>query len=191
MKSLILFITLILTACSDNTDTGNPLVSLNFAPYSAGAMAQKTNTALSVQDLQMCIKRLRFKTENENTNPDPEIDEDNIDLNIGVLQISPAGTAVTNIKLPKGIYTRIEFDLKKDCADSVTSPSVVLDNDNDGGTPFETDETITIRFEGSVDLNSSRTLDLYINNIIQALDTVSASNQIKPTLESLSAVGTF
>ncbi len=174
---------------TDNTTIGNPFVSLKIAPYSAPLAANKLSP-FAVASLQFCVKRLRFKTELEGTNTNPELDEDNIEINLGLLNINPTGTTVTEVQVPPGIYSRIEFDLEADCNGNL-SPSVYLDNDNDMGIPFETQDNIKIEFNGLINLNNSSTINLFVDRLIQALDLVTDSNNIKDTLEDINNEGDF
>lgn len=189
--SIVLILSVILSGCNDsgNTTFGNPLVSLKIAPYSS-PMAMNKVTSLAVSDVRFCVKRLRFKMDLEETNIDLENDEDNIDIDLGLINISPSGTTLTEVATPPGQYTRIEFDLKPNCA-GTTSPSVYLDNDRDGGVPFESNEDITIEFRGLIDLNKNTNISLYINKIIDALDLVSSESLIKEALEDVNNEGDF
>lgn len=191
MKYVALTLAIFFLGCSDtsNTTLGNPLVSLKIAPYSA-PMAMNKITPLAVSEIQFCVKRLRFKTELEETNIEPDDDEDNIDINLGLISINPSGTTITQVEVPPGEYTRIEFDLEPNCAGSI-SPSVYLDNDNDGGVPFETNDDITIEFNGLINLNSSTSINLYVEKIIAALDLVTDANDIEDALEDINNEGDF
>ena len=56
----------------------------------------------AVSDLQLCFKRLRFKQDLTDT-LDPLV-EDNIDLNLGLVSLSSAGTDLPVVNVPAGTY---------------------------------------------------------------------------------------
>ncbi|MCB0367224.1 MAG: hypothetical protein H6624_08515 [Bdellovibrionaceae bacterium] len=176
--------------CAGGTTSGNPVVEVNLDTYSPvptakpGASIASMATPFNVSSLVMCFKRLRFKTENETTNGDPTQDDDNIDLELGEVVLSPSGTSLTSVSVPKGIYTRVEFDLEKDCADGTSGNSLQVTN---GSGLLTTDERITIKFEGIFTVDeSSEILNLGIQNIINALDTATAGNELKNKAEGAS-----
>lgn len=183
MKSWLRIVTFVVSllqlSCAGGTTTGNPLVQMAFAPFTA-AHSMKVGT-MAVTDLKMCFKRLRFKTETDSNTTDPMNDSDNIDLFLGEVSISSTGTDLGEVSVPKGTYTRVEFDLEKDCTSGY---SLIMTKDT---TTYQTEDRITIRFEGTfvVDENSE-TLEMGIEQIISALDTVTNSTQIKDQAESAS-----
>ncbi len=191
MKYFILLILLLNLSCTDNDNTtiGNPLVSLKILPYSTPQAFSKL-TPFAVSSLQFCVKRLRFKTDQELTNPITDEDEDNVDINLGLINIDPTGTVLTEVNIPKGEYTRIEFDLEPDCAGEI-SPSVILSNDNSMGTPFVTNDDITIQFRGLISLNSTTSISLNISSMIQALSNVTDADEIESVLENSQNEGDF
>ncbi len=162
-----------------NTSTGNPLVSVEMASFSASSTKLG---AFSVSSLTLCFKRLRFK-------PVDEIASD-IDLTLGQITLAPSGTQIATVQVPPGEYERVEFDLEKDCLNG-GEPSVVIDNDNDGGTPFQTDDRMTIKFEGAVTITSDQTLTLFVDNLITAADGITDANEIKSALEDSAATGSY
>lgn len=184
-KISLLLIFIIAASCGKNSDdkdntggttTGNPtLVNMRFASYSSFSqnnMILALNSTSNLSTLTFCFKRLRFKSDTSSSN---------IDIELGEVTINQEGTDLSTVEVPKGTYTRIEFDLEKDCENN-NADSVSLVNDN--GT-FSTDDRITIKFEGEIILNqSSKDLDLYINNFTDALKDYSASDgSIKDLLE--------
>lgn len=184
-KVVVALIALALFGCApggNGTSTGNPLVDIRIGSFNATAVAQKTGvSAMAVNSLKFCFKRVRFKMSGETTNPDPTIDEDNIDFDLGEVTISSLGTNLQSISLPLGTYERVEFDLEDDCA---SNKSVQLDNANGS---FSTSDRITIRFDGNFTHDgSSDILNLGIQNIISALNTVSNSLEIKNKAEGAS-----
>lgn len=199
MKVIQIILTVILIffsfiGCSrgkKNTSFGNPLVSLSVGTSASSSDLKSLRFgSFAVSGVQFCFKRLRFKKDSEETNSNPTLDEDNIDINIGLFDITQEGNLIASVNVATGLYTRIEFDLEKDC-EELPSPSVVFDNDNDGGTPFETEDRISIRFDGSIQIDEDINLNLYFDSILTALDAVVSANQIKTSLESSSSDGTF
>ena len=184
----IIFSLFLALGCSRNsTETGNPGVTINLSSYSENSINTNQNEARAVTQVTFCFKRLRFKLADDADSSN----SDNIDLDIGQVNLDPNGGELTTVNVPAGIYDRIEFDLENDCNEQ-NEPSVIVDNDNDGGTPFQTDDRISIRFEGNLIVTSLDTeVNLRIGNIIDALDTITNANDIKDTLEDTSANGAF
>ena len=174
-----------LGAGSGGTSTGNPIVQLKFSSFNE-AQANKVKNlnnleAESVNSLFMCFKRLRFKKVDSDTDSNPELDEDNIDIELGEIEVSPTGTNITSVSIEEGTYTRIEFDLENDC---ISGKSVQLENSQGS---FNTDDRITIKFDGQFNANAgNQILSLGIQNLIDALDSVNDNSEIKTKLESVS-----
>ena len=162
-------------SCSNNgTSTGNPLVSLRYQNFNASL------SAFTVNQLHLCFKRVRFKQLGETTNTDTTLDSDNIDFDIGEKSISSAGDLLGDVNVPAGQYARIEFDLDNHCGNGY---SVYINNSN--GT-FSTTNSITIKFQGTFNLNQNTELNLAIQPIITSVNSVSSSVGIKTVLEGVS-----
>ena len=174
MKDIILIaVTIIfLSACANNngTSTGNPLVAVQFKSYTP--MTVQDIGAMSVSNLKMCFKRLRFK-------PVSGLAE-NIDLALDEVAVTNAGVLVTTASIPAGTYSRVEFDLDPHCA---SGKSVQVTNSN--GT-FTTNQTMTIRFDGNLVLSASQNLDLNIQAIVSALNNVNSDANIIVQAQSVS-----
>lgn len=185
---LVSIVSILMVSCAadQGTSTGNPLVSLKFDSFNSSLALSKTSDveATAVSSLKMCFKRLRFKKANEATNPDPELDEDNIDFFLGDVSISSLGTALKSVQLPMGVYKRIEIDLDDKCSSDL---SVQLTNSTGS---YDTDDRITIRFEGTFNHNgNSPDLTMNIQAIVSALNTVTSAGQIKSKAQGVN--GTF
>lgn len=168
-------ILILIIGCANNgTSTGNPLVNLRYGSFSSSL------SAFTVNQAKFCFKRVRFKQAGELTNSDPAVDGDNVDFDIGEKTLNAVGDNLGNITVPPAVYTRIEFDLDNHCGNGY---SVYLVNTS--GT-FSTNDTISIKFEGNVVLNSDVSLNLALQNLISALNTVSSSTQIRTKLEAAS-----
>ncbi|MCH2534912.1 MAG: hypothetical protein MK008_10765 [Bdellovibrionales bacterium] len=180
MKKLILILYLFtLIGCAGGgTTVGSPVtIELKLSSYSTALSLRPQ----AVSSLTFCFKRLRFKKEGESTNGDTSSDEDNIDLNLGEVIISPSGTDLTSVTIPAGEYSRVEFDLEKDC---LSQKSLQVTNSNGS---FSTEDRITIKFEGYfIAASSSQTLSLGVSNIISKLDEVTADSEIKAKAEAAS-----
>lgn len=160
------------TGSSDGTSTGNPLVSLKFKAF---------NSTLALSNVKFCFKRIRFKMSGESTSTDPTQDSDNLDFYLGEVNISNLGTTLDDVSLPLGTYSRVEFDLEDKCP---SGKSVQLTNFN--GT-YSTDDRITIKFEGTfVHSGTNETLELGIQQITSALNTVTSDNNIRSKAEGVS-----
>ncbi len=169
-----------LSACDGGTIVGNPLVQLNFVSFTplnvplAFAKASAPS-AMAVSNLVLCFKRLRFKRLSSSASGG------NVDLTIGEMTIDAAGTSLGFVRVPRGTYERIEFDLDSTC---VSNLSVQLTNSS--GT-FSTNETMTIKFDGNIQVTeNTNQLDMSIQAIITSLNTVTASSQIKTKAEAAS-----
>lgn len=186
MKSLnILFFSILflLGGCGPGTTTGNPVTSpvqvrmedkqpLAWLKKGMDAFIHPAYAALS--NVKFCFKRLRFK-------PDSTTTGSNFDLVLGEVDINPAGTNLITVSVPNGTYERIEFDLETECDGTPGKPSVTLTNGN--GT-FTTVDRTTIKFDGSYTVSAAGTLTLDIDPLLDALDLITADNQIKTSLEA-------
>jgi len=128
----------------------------------------------AVNNVKFCFKRLRFK-------PDSVTAGSNFDLVLGEVDINPAGTNLLTVSVPKGTYSRIEFDLDKECDGTPGKPSISLSNNNGN---FSTLDHTTIKFDGSYEVTAAGTLTLNIDPLLDAMELVTADNQIKPDLEA-------
>lgn len=175
LKSVLcFFILILLSACQNKgTSTGNPLVNLRSGIYSSLSIQ-------AVSEARFCFKRLRFKQAGELTAADPTLDLDNIDFAIGEKILNAAGDNFGNVTVPPGNYTRIEFDLDSSCSGGY-SVSVT----NSSGT-YSTSQGISIKFEGNITINADVSIELALQNLIGALNTVTDSSQIRTKLEAVS-----
>ncbi|WP_413288466.1 hypothetical protein [Bdellovibrio sp. HCB337] len=184
-RAIMALIILSLLGCSpggEGTSTGNPLVDVRIDSYNSTAVAQKTEfqTMALMSSLKFCFKRVRFKLDGETTNPDPTQDSDNVDFYLGEVNISSLGTTLKSISIPHGTYKRVEFDLEDDCS---SGKSIQLTNSQGN---FSTDDRITITFEGTfVHDGTGDILNLAIQDVVSALNTVNDSSQIKTKAESV------
>lgn len=172
IQSLIL---LLIAGCSSSqgTSTGNPVVAVQFKSYAAMNVQSSDPLVepLAVSNLKMCFKRLRFK-------PVAGLVE-NIDLILDEMNIVTSGTLVATASVPPGTYSRVEFDLDPHC---VSGKSVQVTN---SAGSFTTNQTITIRFDGTLVLSASQNLNLDIQSIITALNTATSDADIKIKAESV------
>lgn len=171
-----------LLGCQSNgTSTGNPLVEIKLDGYTAPAKVQGKIAIMSISSLKLCFKRLRFKTASESTNADPSLDEDNIDLSLGEVTITPAGSSLTSVTVPEGTYTRVEFDLESNCG---SGQSIEVTNSH--GT-FKTSSRTTIKFDGTFTAaNSAEILTLNIQNLVDAMNNVTADSSVRSAAEGVS-----
>ena len=131
----------------------------------------------AVSDLRLCFKRLRFKKSITDID-DPLVDE-NIDLNLGEVSISAAGTTLAVVNIPADTYYRVEFDLEPACA------AKSLNLSNDFGT-FSSPENIKIKFDGVFVVNGSESLQLGVQDILNAANAYNGVGSLKNALESVS-----
>lgn len=181
-----LFMTLL--SCGGTT-TGNPLVTLKSAPYSAVAGSWFnliTPAYANVSSLTLCFKRLRFKPTYSGGSDGASADSTNFDFDLGLVTLSTAGNTLGTITLPAGNYRRVEFDLDTHCSGG---SSVQLTNDNG---PSSSSSNITIKFEGSFDAaGSEQTLSLQFQGIVTALQSVAPGDNLKTLLEDSGTKGSF
>ena len=128
----------------------------------------------ALTDVRFCFKRLRFK-------PNSSSSGSNYDLELGEVIINPAGTNLVTVSVPQGTYERVEFDLEKECEGTPGKPSVTITN---GSGTFTTLDRMTIKFDGSYTVSDAGTLTLDIDPLLDALDVITADNQIKTSLEA-------
>lgn len=180
---LFTFFIVSLVSCGGGTTTGNPVsqVSVRMEDQQPFALIKKAWDHLispayaNSTNVKFCFKRLRFK-------PDSSTIGSNFDLVLGEVTIDPTGTNLLTVSVPQGTYGRIEFDLEKECDGVALKPSVTFDN----GATFSTDDSLTIKFDGTFIVSSTSTLTLNIDALLDALDTVAANNEIKTKLEAVS-----
>lgn len=162
----------------EGTTTGNPIVQVKIASFTALHF-----DTLAVNELRMCFKRLRFKKASSSSS-----DED-LDLNLGLVTINPSGNNLTTVSIPSGTYDRVEFDLEEECSNTTNEPSLYVDNGR-SGSPFQTDDRISIRFEGTFVVDESvEVLELGIQAIVDSLDSATSNSNLKDRAENAS--GTF
>lgn len=176
MKYLFFILLTILFSCGDSTTTGNPqVVTLNISPYSATPLMAKLNrriTSMAVSNLSMCFKRIRFKPTNSVIN-------ENIDFEIGYLNIPPSGIELGDIEVSLGTFDRIEIDLESDC-NNTGENSITFTNDN--GT-FNSSDRISLKFEGEFS-TINENINLALQNIINTLNSYDGSTNLKDEIEN-------
>lgn len=179
---IIIVLTLLMYGCGGGTTTGNPVapVTVRMEDRQPFAWVQKAWDVVipparaAVSSVKFCFKRLRFK-------PDSITNGSNFDLVLGEVVINPAGTNLLTVSVPQGTYTRIEFDLEKECDGTLGKPSVLFTNNT--GT-FSTLDHTTIKFNGNYVVSAEGTLTLNIDSLFDALELVTNNTQIKTTLEA-------
>lgn len=187
--SKVLVMGMFVAGCAKENTLSTHQVAVQFSSYSTAQnkinnklwsifLPQEANA--TVTSLKMCFKRLRFKMADETTSADPMADSDNIDFNLGEINISSGATALGTIALPAGNYKRVEFDLENSCA---SGKSITLVNSNGS---FSSTDRITIKFEGDFTANADGTLTLGVQQILTQLNSYSASGTLKTAAESIS-----
>lgn len=188
MKTFMLALLLALVGCSGGTTTGNP-VNVNvrlvdeqpfawWRPVRNTVLIPEAHAAAS--DIFFCFKRLRFKFDDSGSGG-----SGNIDLDLGRVAIDPNGTSLGSVSIPAGSYDRIEIDLENECDGVASRPSVEFTNLN---APFNysTEDRLTVKFDGSFTATDNATVDLNIDLLIDAMDTVTPADDIKDVLEAVS-----
>ena len=188
LSAMLSLITLAsLTACGREA---NPTISLEVGNLSASHKVIDffiPSAYAAASGAKLCFKRLRFKMEDtDSSSGSAQSDsEDNIDLQLGEVDIYP-GAPLGEVTIPAGTYRRIEFDLDRNCP---SGSSVSFQNSSGS---FSTQDTITIKFEGTFEASSSgQKVSLGMGAILSALDSVTNAGQIKNTLEAAGVKGRF
>lgn len=179
----ILFVCLALWSCQSSDEgpmktSGAQPVSVSMGTYTTASLTDffLTNAHAAVTDLKLCFKRLRFKKSITDVD-DPLVDE-NVDLQLGQVTISPAGTILAVVSVPADTYYRIEFDLEPTC----TGKSLTLSNDFG---IFSSAENIKIKFEGVFVVNGSETLVLGVQDILNAANAYNGVGSVRTAFESV------
>ncbi len=147
------------------------------------------NGSRALSATTLCFKRLRFKMSSEATDSDVTKDSDNVDFTPGEITLSDSGTNIGATTIPEGTYQRLEFDLERDGTGCTSGKSVQLTNSS--GT-FSTTDRVTIKFEGTFTATgSNKVLELGVQNIVDALNAITNSNNIKDDLEAAGVKGTL
>lgn len=185
-RTLFALVAMTMIACNSSKDSA-PVSNQSAYPVSMSMGGYTTASVMdllipkayaTVSDLKFCFKRLRFKKDLTDT-LDPEVAEDNIDLNLGQVNIAAAGTSLGVVNIPAGTYYRVEFDLEPTCAGS----SVILSND--WGT-FASGDRITIKFDGVFVVDGSESLQLGVQDILDAANAYNGVGRLKDAMESAS-----
>ena len=188
MRLIIALTLLLLSSCSGGggTTTGNPLrITLQVVDQQPFAWWKPIKDRFTiplahaaVSNVFFCFKRLRFKPDESGTF------SENFDLALGRVSIDPNGTGLGSFQVPGGRYERIELDFDKECDEVANRPSVEFTN---GNAPFNhsTLDDITIKFEGSFIVTEDVTISLNIDPILDRMDTIVSTDDIKNELENV------
>ena len=152
---------------SGGTTTGNGMVQMRLrvnVPALYGAQSSP------VQNLRVCLSRMRFES--------PNGGKIEVKLSNFVVLIDPNETSLGFVKLPDGVYNRIELRFDGECMDDTISFT------NSNGT-FRTDRSVTVKFTGMATVvNGSADLLFDFAKFIEDLGLVDDDNRIAPTLLS-------
>lgn len=132
----------------------------------------------AVSDLKLCFKRMRFKKSITDID-DPLVDE-NVDLDLGEVSLSSAGTTLATVNVPADTYYRIEFDLDASCA---SGNSVYLANDFG---VYTSNEGLKIKFDGVFIVDGAESLQLGVQDILNAANAHNGAASLKTDLEAIS-----
>lgn len=180
VSGFALLVTLGFNNCAgpNGTSTGNPnsaTLAVRIDSYNSSLNQKVDLQPMSLGYLKMCIKRLRFKPAGGSASLS------NVDLSLGEIDISPAGTDVIEVNVPAGTYERVEFTVDDHCG---AGRSVAVQNAQ--GT-FATDEGMTIRFDGNFTVTGeTQSLVLNIQAIAIAMNAVTNNNEIRNRAEAAS-----
>jgi hypothetical protein len=188
MVRQILLLAALVALVSCNGNNSSPVsgttkfpVSVSMGSYSTAGMFMRNliipEAHAAVSDLRLCFKRMRFKTSITDID-DPLVDE-NVDLQLGEVAISGAGTMLATVNIPADTYYRVEFDLDPSCA----ANSVYLTNDFG---VFSSAEGLKIKFDGVFVVDGSESLQLGVQEILNAANGYNGTGSLKDALESVS-----
>jgi hypothetical protein len=168
------------------TSVGNPSITIEAGSYTSLNLYDfiVPPAFASVTELKLCFKRLRFQADNSGSGSTGDIE-----FSPGEVTISNIGNTIGTVSIPAGTYRRVEFDLEPNCPGSSSGMSVQVTNSSGS---YTSNQTVTIKFEGTFTaVDNGQVLRLGFQNIVNALDTVTASSQIKDELEDASVKGSF
>lgn len=99
--------------------------------------------------------------------------------------IDPRGTTFGGVYLPNGTYERVELQMVFDCQNVRPRGSVEFSNDN-GLVPFRlTDDNLTLKFIGRVDVNGTTTVTLDASEYFQAMEGITDRSQIRSAFDAI------
>lgn len=182
ITSLILLLGFVSCNSKDSSVTSSGTkypVNLSMGSYTTAGFSQFfiPSAHAAVSDLRLCFKRLRFKKSVTDID-DPLVDE-NIDLTLGEVSISATGTNLATVNIPADTYYRIEFDLEPSCAGNSLNLS------NDFGVYSSTD-SIKIKFDGVFVVNGAESLQLGVQDILNAANSYNGVGSIRDHMEAVS-----
>lgn len=180
--SLILLVSLYSCNSKDSSLTTSGAkypVNVSLGSYTTAGFSQFIipSAHAAVSDLRFCFKRLRFKKDVSDID-NPLIDE-NIDLTLGEVNISSTGTTLALVNIPADTYYRVEFDLEPNCG----GKSLYLSNDFG---VYSSTDSIKIRFDGVFVVDGSETLQLGVQDILNAANSYNGTIAIRDHMESVS-----
>lgn len=179
----VLSMALLMAACNEGSSPvksqGSYPVSVSLGSYTTAGISKFfiSDAHAAVSDLKLCFKRMRFK-KNITDIDDPLVD-DNIDLQLGEVSISTAGTSLGVVNVPADTYYRIEFDMEPSCANK--SATLI----NDFGS-YSSAEGFKIKFDGVFIVDGSETLQLGVQDILNAANAYNGTGSLKDAMESVS-----
>jgi len=179
----LLTMTLLMASCQEGSSPvsggGKFPVSVSLGSFTTAGISKFfiPEAYAAVSDLKLCFKRMRFKK--SITDIDDPLVDDNIDLALGEVTISTAGTSLGVVNVPADTYYRIEFDMEPACAGNSATLS------NDFGS-YASTEGFKIKFDGVFVVNGSETLQLGVQNILDAANAYNGTGTIKDAMESVS-----
>ncbi len=181
---VVLFVLLMFASCQPGGNkspltSGPQPVSVSLGAYTTAGFSSFfiSDAHAAVSDLRLCFKRMRLKKSITDID-DPLVDE-NVDLNLGQVSISTAGTNLGVVNVPADTYFRVEFDLEPACA------AKSLNLSNDFGV-FSSGENIKIKFDGVFVVNGAEILQLGIQDILNAANAYNGVGSLKTAFESVS-----
>lgn len=152
---------------SGGTTTGNGMVQMRLR---VNVPALYGSHLSQVQNLRVCLSRMRFDSPNGR--------KIEVKLSNFIVEISPNETTLGFVKLPDGVYNRIELKFDGDCMDD----TITFTNAN--GT-FRTDRSVTVRYTGvATVVNGSADLVFDFAKFIEDLGLIDDDKRIAPTLLS-------
>lgn len=187
MKAIVTLILLVsLVGCNSGSDDSvtsssksSYPVQLSMGSYTTASLSNLLipNAYAAVSELKVCFKRLRFKTSVDDTLPDTG--EDNIDFALGEVILSTSGTLLGTVNVPEGTYYRVEFDLEPECAGKSLNLS------NDFGV-YSSVDTIKIKFDGVFVVDGSTSLELGVQDILNAANAYNGAESLRDAFEAVS-----
>lgn len=145
---------------------GNPI-------FTQMAIALSPFQPQSIEDLTLCISRLRFRAADDSSS------SSDVRFDLGDVRISASGTKLAGVNLPDGTYDEIEMELDDSCP---SGKSVQLLR---AGKYYSTGRFIELSFKGHFTAQQAKMqVTLGLQEIINNLNSITNADDIERAIET-------